>query len=453
MTENEKAAIGVAVSAGLTNLGNTCYMNSTVQCFRHMPELRAAIDSATPSSQPMGRFAKILCDTFKALDASGSAVTPSQLVSTMRQQFPQFMQGVREGHPAQQDAEELFNAITQSMQVALSEPSILPATHWDSMLGLEMEETLVCAESDAEAAIVKTEKVNKLVCNIQNSLLSGSNVDHMQEGIVLGLEGTLEKHSDILNRNALWNKKQRVSKLPRYLCFHFMRFFWKATPDSRDHEGVKCKIMRSVTYPDTFDAYDICAPALQEQLKANRDTEDKKLEAQLANKKAKLNEDSTPAGTEADAAGKAEGEASSSAMDVEPAGAGEEDDEDAAALAAALAMSVQGGAGEAPPASVFGAGGLKAASMQHGNPFSANGLPDGFTGMYELHSLVTHKGRTADGGHYIGWVRQEPGSKKWWCYNDSIVTEVEQAEIMLLCGGGDRDIAYLAFYRFKDPKA
>jgi len=26
------------------------------------------------------------------------------------------------------------------------------------------------------------------------------------------------------------------------------------------------------------------------------------------------------------------------------------------------------------------------------------------TGNYELVAVVTHKGRSADGGHYVGWV-------------------------------------------------
>jgi ubiquitin carboxyl-terminal hydrolase 14 len=77
-------------------------------------------------------------------------------------------------------------------------------------------------------------------------------------------------------------------------------------------------------------------------------------------------------------------------------------------------------------------------------------LPAGFTGLYELHGLVTHKGRSADSGHYIGWVRQGLGSSLWWCFNDNKVTEVRTEDVLALKGGGDRDMAYLVFYRCKE---
>ena len=65
--------------------------------------------------------------------------------------------------------------------------------------------------------------------------------------------------------------------------------------------------------------------------------------------------------------------------------------------------------------------------------------------------MVTHKGRDADSGHYIGWVRQSgTGNNKWWRFDDEAVTEVTTAEVMDLAGGGDWHTAYLNFYRIKE---
>lgn len=35
--------------AGLTNLGNTCYMNATIQCLKTVPEFKQALMEFTPS--------------------------------------------------------------------------------------------------------------------------------------------------------------------------------------------------------------------------------------------------------------------------------------------------------------------------------------------------------------------------------------------------------------------
>lgn len=67
------------------------------------------------------------------------------------------------------------------------------------------------------------------------------------------------------------------------------------------------------------------------------------------------------------------------------------------------------------------------------------------TGNYELIAVVTHKGRSAEGGHYVGWVHSR--GDEWLCFDDDIVTTVKSDEILQLRGGGDWHTAYLAFYR------
>jgi ubiquitin carboxyl-terminal hydrolase 14 len=171
----------------------------------------------------------------------------------------------------QQDAEEFYNTLIAEVQAGLhslpAEAVTQEENSFNSLLGLRLQETvqvyvcmygcmyvfclmglishtLQCQESDQEPILSRSEEVNKLVCNIQNT------VNHMHESVKLGLESTVEKHSAVLGRDALWKKTQRVASLSRYICFQFLRFFWKATPESRDHRGVKCKILRAVSFPE-----------------------------------------------------------------------------------------------------------------------------------------------------------------------------------------------------------
>jgi ubiquitin carboxyl-terminal hydrolase 14 len=373
----------------------------------------------------------------------------------------------------QQDAEEFYSTLIMMINRGLETSGSAGVAARDSFLNLKMEETLSCSETDAEPRVVRTETVNRLVCNIQGGPGSSTAINHLHDGLKLGLEGTVEKNSEVLGRNALWNKHQRISKLPRFLCVQFMRFFWKETPESRDHTGVKCKILRPVTFTEvsfrfvlyylsflyfvtftlhvimlqTFDVFDFCTAGLQERLKLNRLRKDRKEEASLEVKRRKLAEspgkpESEPMEVVADPAVDAMLEVATAA-DVPPVPPSDSsvlqtsDADYEARLSGSLAAEASGAPIphdeiSTPVSEHFGAG-----------------LPNDFVGEYELMGVVTHKGRSADSGHYIGWVRQTPASDYWWRYDDDIVTEVTTAEILDLKGGGDWHTAYLNFYRYK----
>ncbi|CAN0368460.1 unnamed protein product, partial [Hapterophycus canaliculatus] len=78
-------------------------------------------------------------------------------------------------------------------------------------------------------------------------ILSLSQINHLADGMKVGLSDKVEKHSEKLGRDAVFSLHSKIKRLPRYLCIQVLRFFWKATPDSMDHQGVKCKIMRPVS--------------------------------------------------------------------------------------------------------------------------------------------------------------------------------------------------------------
>jgi len=54
-------------------------------------------------------------------------------------------------------------------------------------------------------------------------------------------------------------------------------------------------------------------------------------------------------------------------------------------------------------------------------------------GKYELIGVLTHKGRSADSGHYVSWVRQEDG--QWVQFDDDKMILRKEEEVLTLSGG------------------
>ena len=70
------------------------------------------------------------------------------------------------------------------------------------------------------------------------------------------------------------------------------------------------------------------------------------------------------------------------------------------------------------------------------------------SGHYDLVAVLTHVGRTADSGHYIGWTKQQNGTG-WWKFDDDKVSPCKEEDITKLEGGGDWHSAYICLYKAK----
>jgi ubiquitin carboxyl-terminal hydrolase 14 len=67
------------------------------------------------------------------------------------------------------------------------------------------------------------------------------------------------------------------------------------------------------------------------------------------------------------------------------------------------------------------------------------------SGYYELIGVLTHKGRSANSGHYVGWTKNQK-TNEWFMFDDDQVSKVSEEEILKLSGGGDWHTAYVLFY-------
>ena len=266
---------GEDIVHGLANLGNTCYLNSVVQVIGRVPEIRNSLKklSEKPQMNNINTALPVaLGHTYQELDTASDSIVPRQLVQVVKMINPMFAESDR-GVPKQQDADECYQLILSNIKDSLKNETSeekFSNNLIDELFGVEAEIKYENVEELSEKKI-KKETLNKLICYIDNQ------TTELVQGLKLSQKENVELYSDVLGRNAFFQKTQYINRLPPYLTIQFMRFFWKKGNVETGAKEGKAKILKSVLFSKIIDIYDLCSDSTKELLNLGRDIETKLL--------------------------------------------------------------------------------------------------------------------------------------------------------------------------------
>ncbi|OAF69556.1 hypothetical protein A3Q56_02661 [Intoshia linei] len=382
---------------GFTNFGNTCYINATLQCLLAVPELFVTISDmgivTAPEINILIRDMTKIVFGLQQNDLNLTKLNISSFVNNLRSKYPEFNVKNEMKVYQQQDANEFWLKITPllfNLPVKKIYNSNTSFTD-EELKKLTLKDYFrgeiisTCKAIDHKDEPVETTKEEFL----QLSCFINKDVRYIGSGLSLSMNETVTKMSKTLNKNIEYKKEGKINRAPGYLVINMMRFYFK---ENANKKSVNAKILKDVKFSMNLDIYDMCTSDLQKKF-------DKRREINLENDR------------EFDMAKKLKRGKEKTNMD----------------------------------------GTVSRQKLDQSSLFQSHWIEgdcgSNDSGMYELIAVLTHKGRTSNSGHYVGWVTFYEGS--WVKLDDDSVTAIHYEDILKLSGGGDWHCAYSLIYASK----
>lgn len=379
---------------GFQNMGNTCYMNATLQVLYKVPFLQELIISYdSKSNKPQNTTDEVhhnlvleLKRNFESLkNKQYKSVMPIVLLNVLRKCYPQFAErDPSSGFYKQQDAEELFTQLFHSLNVVFGDKVM-------EQFRINFKVT-VSDTANPDDVTVREESDLKLQCHISGS------TNFMKNGLVESLHEKIEKRSPTTNVNSVYSVEKQIKKLPQYLTVQYVRFFWKRSTNK------KSKILRKVVFPFQLDVSEMLTPEYaQEKIKVREElrlVDKERFEKERESKKRKVEE-----------------------------------------------------LGSTPLESHETKVALRESELEHWKNEFKKHFPSNLavgenpSSVYDLIGIITHQGANSESGHYQAFIRDDYDDNVWYKFNDDKVTIVEKEKIEALAGGGESDSALILMYK------